>query len=293
MQDWLERISPRIHVVGSAETDLQWAEPKRVLYDHELVLFGSGKHIVEIRKVEYDCPAGHFIIIPPGQTEKSWLLPGAPGHRHWVHFDWAWQPRFRGVPTMTYSTLPLKKEWVRPAPRFVPARILRGKMRRPERAFVLHDELEKRWSSGDAKEQLCCRGVLLELLCELLAEPRGPSFAEVRTHDLVARARRRLREMADAPLNECPPIRVELATLGYSYGHVLKRFKAHCGITPIEYLTALRIERAQRLLRETDLTVTEIGYQLGIDNPAYFTRLFKQNVGVSPKAYRREGQRPG
>ena len=295
-QDWLYRISPCVHIASSAPAPPDWVEPLRVLYDHELVLFSEGRFVVEIGDTSYDCPAGTYIVIPPGCAERSSAVGDAPGKRHWVHFDWDWRPSMPGAPVMTYSPLPLEADLLRPAPDFVPKGVLYGRIRHIDRALALHEQLETRWDSSDAHEQLLSRAVLLELLCDLFGEEDSRKQIEPPLHTLLTRVLRRLRELADAPLCATPPIRQELPKLGYSYGHLLKLFKAQFGITPIEYVTALRMERAKRLLRTTTLTIAEVGYQLGIDNPPYFTRLFRRCTGVTPSAFRgspRPASRPG
>jgi AraC family transcriptional activator of pobA len=47
---------------------------------------------------------------------------------------------------------------------------------------------------------------------------------------------------------------------------------------------------AKRQLRYTDVSVSEIGYALGFDDPAYFTRFFSQRTGTSPRAFRLSSQ---
>ncbi|MGZ8631551.1 MAG: helix-turn-helix domain-containing protein, partial [Actinomycetota bacterium] len=49
----------------------------------------------------------------------------------------------------------------------------------------------------------------------------------------------------------------------------------------------LRIDRAQQLLRETELTVTQICHRVGFNSLSHFTTTFRQHIGVSPSAYRR------
>ena len=48
---------------------------------------------------------------------------------------------------------------------------------------------------------------------------------------------------------------------------------------------------AKRLLYYTDLTVKEIAYQLGYDDPAYFNRLFARKEGIAPSLYRKQGKK--
>ena len=68
--------------------------------------------------------------------------------------------------------------------------------------------------------------------------------------------------------------------------HFIKVFKATMGETPQSYLNRLLVEKARLLLRDTSLSVSEIAQKLGIDDPLYFSRLFKKHSGISPLRYR-------
>lgn len=74
-------------------------------------------------------------------------------------------------------------------------------------------------------------------------------------------------------------------TLSPSYFSVV--FSREVGQTFIEYLTGLRIRRAQELLRTTALSASEIAYQVGYQNPRYFSSVFRKVVGLSPNEFRR------
>lgn len=71
-----------------------------------------------------------------------------------------------------------------------------------------------------------------------------------------------------------------------SKSEALRCFNSCVGMTPVKYLTALRLERAAKLLLSTDDTVTRIAVECGIDNISYFIRIFTAAFGVTPKAYR-------
>lgn len=64
--------------------------------------------------------------------------------------------------------------------------------------------------------------------------------------------------------------------------HFCKVFKNATGRTFVEYVNQHRMNVAERLLREGDLTVTEIAERIGLDSPNYFTKLFKQIKGMTP-----------
>lgn len=68
-------------------------------------------------------------------------------------------------------------------------------------------------------------------------------------------------------------------------------FKEQMGITIIDYLMSVRIERAKKLLLTTNQSCTEICFQVGYNNQSYFTRTFKSLVGMAPRRFRDENRR--
>jgi AraC-like DNA-binding protein len=96
---------------------------------------------------------------------------------------------------------------------------------------------------------------------------------------------RRARDLAD----RCYAEPLDLSTLareaGVSKYHFLRSFAATYGRTPGTYLTERRIERAQDLLRATNLTVTEVCLLVGYTSLGSFSSTFRRLVGTSPSAY--------
>ncbi|ADV43025.1 hybrid sensor histidine kinase/response regulator transcription factor [Bacteroides helcogenes] len=78
--------------------------------------------------------------------------------------------------------------------------------------------------------------------------------------------------------------------LGMSRVHLYKKLLQITGKTPIEFIRVIRLKRAAQLLRESQQNVSEIAYQLGFNNPKYFSKYFKDEFGVLPSVYQeREG----
>ncbi len=63
-------------------------------------------------------------------------------------------------------------------------------------------------------------------------------------------------------------------------------FHENTGISYKQYLTALRLECAKRMLEENDLPVIDVGYECGFNTPSQFIRTFKKSVGMPPSKYR-------
>jgi AraC-like DNA-binding protein len=75
------------------------------------------------------------------------------------------------------------------------------------------------------------------------------------------------------------------AQAGVSKYYFLRCFAQTYGLTPVAYLAQRRVERAQDLLRATNLTVTEICGLVGYESLGSFSSRFKDLVGISPAAY--------
>ncbi len=73
---------------------------------------------------------------------------------------------------------------------------------------------------------------------------------------------------------------------GLSYVQFLRRFKSFAGMTPSDYVIALRLQKAKTLLSDTDLRVNEIAASCGFENEYYFSNFFKKHTALSPTAFR-------
>lgn len=79
----------------------------------------------------------------------------------------------------------------------------------------------------------------------------------------------------------------DLAQLaGYSAQHLNRVFGKALGLTPMQYLQRIRMERASQMLLTQPLTVAAVGRAVGFEDPYYFSRIFKQHVGRSPREHR-------
>jgi AraC-like DNA-binding protein len=76
------------------------------------------------------------------------------------------------------------------------------------------------------------------------------------------------------------------AALNYDIDYLSRCFKFYTGMTPLQYLHHIRLERAKSLLTNTDLPIHRIAEQVGMNNYNYFHRLFRTKVGTPPGEYR-------
>ena len=84
---------------------------------------------------------------------------------------------------------------------------------------------------------------------------------------------------------------VELAeTIGVSKSYLSRIFKMDMGISLWDYLNRLRNQKAKELLVLTDESITEIAGEVGYEDVGYFSRVFHESTGFSPRAYRQQAR---
>ncbi|HEX5941377.1 MAG TPA: helix-turn-helix transcriptional regulator, partial [Anaerolineales bacterium] len=64
-------------------------------------------------------------------------------------------------------------------------------------------------------------------------------------------------------------------------------FRQEMGITLVTYLNRYRVDQAKALLERGELNLTEIALETGFSSSAYFSRVFRQEVGITPRDYQR------
>jgi AraC-like DNA-binding protein len=107
----------------------------------------------------------------------------------------------------------------------------------------------------------------------------------VRVPDELLVHLRTARDLADRSYAEPIDLRDLARAAGVSKYHFVRCFSAAYGTTPAAYLAARRIERAQDLLRATNLTVTEVCLLVGYTSLGSFSSKFRELVGASPSEY--------
>ena len=72
---------------------------------------------------------------------------------------------------------------------------------------------------------------------------------------------------------------------GVSERYLRKLFAQFLKFSPLDYINSIRINKAIDLLRNSDMSIKEVSYQCGFKSPQYFSRVFKQRTGTSPRDF--------
>ena len=120
-----------------------------------------------------------------------------------------------------------------------------------------------------------------------------PTLRQVAVPEELLVHLRRARDLADRHYAEPLDLDRLAAEAGVSKWHFLRCFSETYDRTPAAYVAERRIERAQDLLRATNLTVTEVCMLVGYSSLGSFSTKFRQLVGMSPSAYQAKFAGPG
>ena len=75
--------------------------------------------------------------------------------------------------------------------------------------------------------------------------------------------------------------------LGMSRSQIYRKVKALTGLSPSVFIRNIRLGHAQKLLKSSDLNISEIAYEVGFSTPAYFSDVFFNEFGIRPKDMRK------
>jgi AraC family transcriptional regulator len=159
-----------------------------------------------------------------------------------------------------------------------------------ERLAQLAIDLTRELREKEAGQEMVVSALMEQLAVYLLrhcANVRRSEELELSRVGLVDRRIRRAIELMHAHMNRELPLE-EIAAAAYlSPFHFARLFKKLTGASPHAYLATLRTTRAQNLLAETDISISEISSRVGYLSPSHFTKAFRQTTGMTPSAFRK------
>lgn len=148
--------------------------------------------------------------------------------------------------------------------------------------------MREEFASGGNMSKMKKKSLVYDLIVYLLRK-YAPSPTDKRDEERRTLDIERLKQIEEY-VSENYKNKIAIADLArvlfLSEGHFCRFFKRCVGISAIEYLNVFRVGKAEELLRDTEMSVTEIALQAGFEDANYFTRLFKRITGHTPTEYR-------
>ena len=164
---------------------------------------------------------------------------------------------------------------LRQLPPTIPAGIRAGQVRELfTRLFQLCDQPVSAWTSVQMRQTML---TLLVLLLELAEKP-----VDVECSARIAKVIEQVREHPERSFT----IDALAREAALSPTHFINQFRKATGFPPIRYQIECRIQRAKKLLRESNGKVSDVALQLGFSSPQHFTDTFSRIVGTTPSHWR-------
>jgi len=147
----------------------------------------------------------------------------------------------------------------------------------------LCEGIARQWEELHSLEQFRSQAMFHELLYRM-CKARGDAESSMSALDRIEAYMRQ-------HYNESITVEKLAAVAGLSERHLMRQFKEAHGCSIMAYVNGLRIREAKRLLTGSVRKMTEVAEQVGYKDEYYFTRKFKQQVGIPPAAYMKNRQR--
>ena len=235
----------------------------RTLDEFQVVYITRGRGVFEARGVRRQTvEAGDVFLLFPGVWHRYAPDPKTGWDEQWVGFNGAQAERLLRAPFFRQK---------KPVLRLGADEALR------QRFIALVNDIEH----DPAGAPFSSAGKVIEIL-GLIQERIQNVGAEGRISGVIREAQNHILRQAAQPIDFARLAR----SLGVSYTTFRRSFKRQTGVSPAQFQSTIRINRARDLLSSTDLTVTEIAAQAGFETVYYFSRAFTKKIGLTPKAYR-------
>lgn len=129
-----------------------------------------------------------------------------------------------------------------------------------------------------------------EKLMNIVTSPDEPTVEESKAPEMSPNDRKfmdKLMALMEKNLDNGDLIVDDLVKdMAVSRSVFFKKLKSLTGLAPVEFIKEMRINRAVQLIETGEYSMTQIAYMVGINDPRYFSKCFKQKMGMTPTEYR-------
>jgi len=254
------------HIGGFNQAKYHFVERRHGIPQYLLIVCLAGTGVCRVGAKTWRLEKGHGIILPPDVYHRYQADQTEPWTIFWVHFVGAAAPAFQEALGVSLNE---PRFWI-------------GDLAIAIDAF---EETYRYVLSGYTdRDLLGLTTSLAHLLGLCRIHQKSPGLRRRMAEDRVLRSIRYMRDNVGRPisLKECAQ------SAGWSEAHFSLAFRRQTNLSPMRFLTRLKIHRACELLKTTELSIQEVALAIGVDDQFYFSRLFHRHLRISPTAYRRE-----
>lgn len=235
--------------------------------EYILIYCVEGGGIIEMHDQVLKLTPNSSFIIPIDTPHKYRAMPKDPWSIYWLHFKGAHAPYI-------YQKFCARKT---PSIKKVPF---------DDKRTLLFDNILDVLEKGYSTEHLEYINISLwQLFSSFLYQKYIVEIGKPDDEsDVISSSIQFMQDNLDKPISVS-----EIAEhFNYSSSHFFSLFKKRTGYSPIHYFNHLKIQKGCQYLSFSEISVKELSYKLGFEDPLYFSRLFKKIMGESPLKYRKE-----
>lgn len=279
----IHEINPYIRTAMYSRLTAPFVIETRVIFDYELIYVRGGGCEITYNGVKKQYSEGQILLLCPGVPHRFEGIPGVNFDQPHIHFDLQYD-RFSLERYISFKNL----DALSPRERGMIAENVLGDDHLPETTVRDREQFQTLffriidlYHYHKPRRELLGKALLCELL-ELL-----PAFDDLLASPEPNHSREeQIRNYIEA--NYKNGITLDgLSRHFYVNKYTLtRRFRECYGVSPIHFVNQMKLQEAARRLADDDLSVGDIGAELGFSSIYAFSRFFKNGVGMSPDAYR-------
>lgn len=290
----LAQINPYIRYVNRLEnaTHDKHIVPWRILYDFEIIFVTQGELLVLKEDSQYVINEGCLHIMPPFVTHTRIVPENVKTTYYGVHLDFVYDESSSDFSAWEIYKKPCERRMDKVGIRqelvnrnnYIPdimEIVENHQVDNKQRFTELFSELYNTFHDGTINSKFKAKAYMILIIAELLESLNKEKGATRNNGD-------RISWFIDYTINHYSE-EIDLNKVISEYGISPSRFRAifkqQMNRSPMEYIIDYKIEQAKKLLSTNKYNVSEVSYMVGYDDMHYFSRLFKQKVGCSPKKY--------
>lgn len=261
--DYLGDLSVRVNVARKRTCKPNWGEYDVTPSFNRMYFIVGGTGSLRINEQEFIPQAGEWYLFPAGTKQRLLTDPEHPLIRYYVHFT----AKVKSNPLFDMIHVPYRVEQFDRS-------LVKGHL----------DRIVQSRQQLTLTSNMNSNAALLQLLVHYFDQ----SFHQKRFNLDSIPAMDKIHMLVgyiDTHLSEKISIDKLAALIHLHPNYLITYFKKYMGISPVQYITHRRMERAKQLLSSSSATVSEIAQELGLEL-YYFSRVFKQHTGLSPSLYR-------
>lgn len=241
-------------------------EQGRILDEYQLIFITEGEGIFKTKEGSHPITKGDVIFIRPNEWHTYKPIKETGWTEYYIGFDGNWTSDIIKQPLLDKTkVISIPSSIVKISELF---NQLAGMVKKQELGF-----------------QKIASGIIIQLIGIIINESKREKDTFEKSEKLIELARLQMQTHLNTEID----FKDFCSKHSVSYSYFRKAFKEYMGFAPLQYHLHLKMLRAKELLITNQKPVKEVAYELGFSSIYYFSRLFKDKIGVNPSEVKNVG----